>query len=368
MKIKKVFSTKFMYAITSLLFAICLFCYVNSDTGLNPVNPEKNTLTSQKSATLTVPLKVNVSSAYFVEGYPQNVKVKINGPAALVQATQNTQNFEVYADLIGLKPGSHTVKLKESGINRGLSANIQPSKITVKISKRKTVNLPVQVRFDSTLINNGYAAGIATTNYNKVKVIGSSKTISKVTNVVANVSLPEGVQRSITQNVALQALDENGNPLNVLIEPSVVKATVPIYPATTSKKVNIRLVASGVGNSNKNYSLSTNTKNVTVTGTKQALSRLNTLTVAVPINGIENNTMKNVEIETIQNGITTVSPSSINVQITVSDKGEQNNNGTSTTNTSTVQSSGLPQSNASSRSTFDKTSKSLKSSTSISVS
>ena len=112
--------------------------------------------------------------------------------------------------------------------------------------------------------------------------------------------------------------------MNVVIEPTTVKATVPIYAATATKKVNVHLVASGGGDNTKNYSLSTDTKTVTVTGTKQALNRLQSLNVAVPVNGVTSNTTKTVPIDTIQNGIIAVSPSSINVQITVSGQGNQN--------------------------------------------
>lgn len=324
MKLSKLSNTKFVYAVISLIFACFLFGYVTTDTGANSNGTNnKTSLSTQKSATVTVPLKVDVSSKYFVEGYPENVKVKINGPAALVQTAENTKNFQAYADLEGLKPGKHTVKLKVSGISHELSANVQPQKITVIISKKKTATFPVQVRFDSTLIGNGYAAGIASSNYSRVKVIGSRSSIEAITNVVANVSLPEGVEHTVTQNVTPQALDENGKPLNVIIEPASIKATVPIYAATTTKKVNIHLVASDGGDNTKNYSLSTDTKSVTVTGTKQALSRLQTLNVSVPVSGVTSNTTKTVPIDTIQNGIIAVSPSSINVQITVSGQSNQ---------------------------------------------
>ena len=337
MKFSKLSNTKFVYSIISLIFACFLFGYVTTDTGANTNGAaNKATLSTQKSATVTVPLKVNVSSKYFVEGYPENVKVKINGPAALVQTAENTKNFQAYADLEGLKPGKHTVKLKVSGVSHELSANVQPEKVTVTISKKATATFPIQVRFDSTLIGNGYAAGIASSNYSRAKVIGSRSSINAVTNVVANVSLPEDVQHSVTQNVTLEALDENGKPLNVVIEPTTVKATVPIYAATTTKKVNIHLVASGGGDNTKNYSLSTDTKTVTVTGTKQALSRLQSLNVAVPVSGVTSNTTKTVPIDTIQNGIIAVSPSSINVQITVS--GQENQNSTQSQNGNNQQS------------------------------
>lgn len=315
-----------MYAIVSLIFACFLFGYVTTDTGANSNGVANKTSSStQKSATITVPLKVNASSKYFVEGYPENVKVKVNGPAALVQTTENTKNFQVCADLEGLKPGKHTVKLKVSGISHELSANVQPEKVTVVISKKKTAIFPVQVRFDSTLIGNGYAAGIASSNYSRVKVIGSRSSINAITNVVANVSLPEGIRHSITRNVTLEALNENGKTLNVIIEPATVKAIVPIYAATTTKKVNVHLIASG-GENAKNYSLSTDTKTVTVTGTKQALSRLQSLNVAVPISGVTSDTTKSVPIDTIQNGVIAVSPSAINVQITVSGQENPNTN------------------------------------------
>lgn len=317
MKVNNVFNTKFVYAITSLLIAVCLFGYVTTDTGINTNNNDKSALMSQKSVTMTAPLKINVSSKYFVEGYPENVKVKVNGPSALVQTVQNTQNFEVYANLKGLKPGKHKVKLKVSGINRELTVNVEPEIINVKISKRETKTMSVQVRFDSTLIGDDYAAGIPSSNYSKVKVTGAKSTVKKVSNVVADVSLPEGVEHSVSQNVTLQALDSNGKSLNVVIEPSTVKATVPIYAATTSKKVSVHLIESGSEVNGKSYSLSTDTKTVTVTGTKQALSRLKTLNVAVPIDDITSTTTKTIPIDVNQNGVISVNPSTITVQILV---------------------------------------------------
>lgn len=324
MKWNKLSNTKFVYAIVSLIFAGFLFGYVTLDTGANSNGvANRNNITTQKSATVTVPLKINVSSKYFVEGYPENVKVKINGPAALVQTTENTRNLQVYANLEGMRPGRHTVKLQVAGVSHELSANVQPGNITVMISKKETAMFPVQVRFDSTLISNGYAAGTPSSNYSKVKVIGSHKSINKVTNVVANVSLPEGIQHSFIQNVTLEALDENGRALNVLIEPATVRASVPIFTATATKKVNVHLIASGGGDNTKNYSLSTDTKTVTITGTKQALSRLQNLNVPVPVNGITSDTAKVVPIDTIQNGIIGVNPSSIRVQISVSGSSNQ---------------------------------------------
>lgn len=339
MKWNKLSNTKFVYAIVSLIFAGFLFGYVTLDTGANNNGVANRTnITTQKSATITVPLKVNVSSKYFVEGYPENVKVKINGPAALVQTTENTKNLQVYANLEGMRPGKHTVKLQVTGVSRELSANTQPDKITVTISKKETAMFPVQVRFDSTLISNGYAAGTPSSNYSKVKVIGSHKSINEVTNVVANVRLPEGIQHSFIQNVTLEALDENGKVLDVLIEPATVRASVPIFTATATKKVNIHLVASGGGDSTKNYSLSTDTKTVTITGTKQTLGRLQSLNVPVPVNGVTSDTTKVVPVDTIQNGIIGVSPNSIRVQISVSESANQGSNSNSQKQSQTDQS------------------------------
>lgn len=323
-KFQDLLSAKVIYALISLVFTLMLFTYVSTEVGMstNGQSPDvkRTALMSNESVTVELPLKVNIDDdKYFVVGCPETVKVKLTGPRALVTAAENTRNFDVYVNLAELKLGTHTVALKTSGLNKEITAAIEPEKIKVKISKKAIATLPVQVRFDPGQIAKSYAAGNASASRQVVTVIGSKADIAKIESVVADVELASGTKTTVTKSVLLQAIDKNGKVLDTVISPETVRVTVPIYQATTSKRVNINLVSSGTGLNNKRYSFYSDTKSVIVYGTKDSLSKLTTLDVPVSITGVNESLTRTIQITPTLAGITSVAPDTIMVKITVTD-------------------------------------------------
>ena len=112
---KKFINSKYFYLLISLLIAIWLFLSVSSPN----MTATRDTYTQSKqtsdSATKTVTIKdvklnVNIDTdRYYVTGYPQTVEVTIKGPSSLVTATQNTRNFNVYADLTNYGVGNYRI-------------------------------------------------------------------------------------------------------------------------------------------------------------------------------------------------------------------------------------------------------------------
>ncbi|MEK0397312.1 hypothetical protein WNX13_09905, partial [Lactobacillus delbrueckii] len=88
--------------------------------------------------------------------------------------------------------------------------------------------------------------------------------IDSIAQVVANVSLAHNTRKTVDQEVLLQALDDNGTTMNVVLSPQTVHVTVPI--SQPSKKVNIELKQTGNAASGHTYALSSDTKQVTVYG------------------------------------------------------------------------------------------------------
>lgn len=229
---KLFFKSHTFLRISALVLAILLFVYVNGEKLQNVRDSDSgnsSTLTSTVKKTITVPLNVNVNSdKYVVTGYPANVKVTITGPAALVTTTSNTQNFKIAADLSKLGTGTHKVKLKETGINKDLSYAIDPSTITVTIATRKTVTLPVDIQVNSDQLPDSYKVGKATSSIDSVKVTGASADISKINRIIASVTIPKNTKSDLSRKVTLQAIDSNGNTVNVVISPSTTTVKVPI--------------------------------------------------------------------------------------------------------------------------------------------
>lgn len=227
------FNSRWFFRISALVLAVLLFIYVNGEklgnTHKTELNTETTSLTSTKKKTLTMPLDLTVDSdSYIVSGYPKNVKVTVSGPAALVTATANTQNFKVYADLSSLGPGKHVVKPKQTGLNNDLTYHFKPKQFTVLIQSRKTESMAVQTKVDTSQLADGYKAGQATTSTDNVQITGAIAEVNKVDHVVASVSLSKKDKTNISKQVTLQAVDKNGNTVNVVITPQTTTIKIPI--------------------------------------------------------------------------------------------------------------------------------------------
>jgi YbbR domain-containing protein len=231
---KGFFRRKWFLRLTSLVLALFLFMYVNgSKSGFLRQNTRNNNqssaLMSNKSATIKMPLDVTVdNSKYIVSGYPQYVKVKVNGPSALVTTTMNTQNFKVYADLSDLGPGKHKVKLKTSGLNSELKSTISPSTITVNVQPRKTITMRVSIRLSNKSLDDGYQLGHPRSDIQNVQVTGSREQVNRVDRIVAFVAVPRDTKNTISRQVTLQAVDKNGQTLNVVISPATTNIEIPV--------------------------------------------------------------------------------------------------------------------------------------------
>lgn len=317
MKINQFFDSKLFYSLAALFFSLVLFAYVNSSKAQTGANKTTTTLTSTKSETLTTSLQLNYNSNhYFVTGYPAKVKIKLTGSTAFLTALNNTRSFTVYADLSGLKPGTHKVRLKVTGLPKGLSYRISPHKVTVTIAKKASRLFPITVNYDSSRIARGYTVQTPQLAQKYVRVTGASSTIAQISSVIAQVNIPQNATKTVTRSASLTALNDNGEAQNVVFSTSSVAVTLPISRANTTKKVAVTLVASGSGVENKKYYFSTTQKQVTVTGAASTLAKLNKISVSVPITGVSNSTKKTVAV-TLPTGVTAVSPSKIPVTIKV---------------------------------------------------
>ncbi|MFC6181065.1 CdaR family protein [Lactiplantibacillus daowaiensis] len=320
---KKFMNSNWSLRLLALLCALALFAYVNSNklshTSSILTSSNSTTTNSNRTVSISAPLELNVNSTkYFVTGYPENIKVKITGPAALVTTTANTQNFKVYANLSGLSVGKHSVKVQVDGLNKELSYSLNQKYIHINIQPRRTANYKVSADFNQTNVASGYEVGTPRLGTSSVKVTGAVNEVSKVAKVVAVVNTDKNLTKSVNQQAMIEALDANGQTLNVVLTPSTTSVYIPIKQATSKKKVAVDLKASGKTEADTSYSFSTDTKSVTVTGTKAALAKLSKLPVDVDVTNVTKSTTKTVDVSTNdEDGVASVSPTSIKVKITV---------------------------------------------------
>lgn len=275
---KGFFNHKWTLRIVSLILALMLFTYVNgSKDGFlrqNTRNSNSNSaLMSNKSATIKMPLDITIdNSKYVVTGYPQYVKVRVTGPSALVTTTNNTQNFKMYVNLSKLGPGKHRVRVKTSGLNSELESAVTPQYITVNIQPRRTINMKVTVRLNNQSLDNGYQLGRPRADIDSVQVTGSQEEVDRVSKVVAFVAVPRNSKNNIQRQVTLQALDRNGQTLNVVISPTTTNVTVPVSQKGTGSE-NTSSSKSSASNSDSDDSSSQSTESSSISSSATSTSK-----------------------------------------------------------------------------------------------
>lgn len=228
------FNNKWVLRITSLILALFLFFYVNNGSNgflrQNTRQHDQNSaLMSNKTAEIKMPLDITTDNNYVISGYPKTVRVTVSGPSALVTTTSNTQNFKAYIDLTNVGVGKHRVKVKTSGLNSELHATVKPKYVTVNVQPRKTITKKIVVQLSSHSLSNNYQVGTPRTATDHVQVSGSREEVNKVDRVIAFVAMPNKATADLHRSVTLQAVDKNGQTLNVVIEPNTTTVTIPIH-------------------------------------------------------------------------------------------------------------------------------------------
>ncbi|UQS85104.1 CdaR family protein [Apilactobacillus apisilvae] len=314
----KRFDNPWFFRLISLTFAILLFVYVNQNKFFGNSNDTTDSsitqLTATKDSTLSLPLQLNFdNNKYFVTGYPEKVSVKISGPAALVTTTVNTQNFKVYADLSRLGVGHHKVRIYQDGLNDELKYKVNPAYINVNIQPRRSTEFPVDIKYDNSNIADGYRAGKAVLGNDKVKATGAENEINKIDKVVAQLSIPQGTNKTVNASVILEALDSKGKIVNVILTPSTTSVNLPIS-SSNNKTVPIDLRTEN-SSSAKKYTLSSDTKKVKVFGSSKELNDINSVKAYVDVSSINKEKNVNVQLDKNLNHVSGFDPDNIKVNI-----------------------------------------------------
>lgn len=310
-------NSPWMYRLLALLLTIALFAYVNVQNINNtrPSGTQDTTILATKKQTVSVPLQINANTdKYFITGYPQKVKVTLDGNASLVTVSANTQSFRIIADLTKLGIGRHTVQLREEGLNKELTYTIDPRTIDVEIQTRDNKKMPIQVDFNKDSLAPGYTTEAPKLSTSTVDVTGARSEIERISQVVAKVALNRNTKTDVDQEVLLQALDSDGNTVNAVISPQTVHVTLPVV--LPSKKVDLELEQKGSGVSGHRYSLSSETKRITVYGSNAELAKIKKVTLPVDVTGVSATVTKNIDVPA-PSGLVGVDPKTIAVKIDV---------------------------------------------------
>ncbi|QCX25218.1 CdaR family protein [Companilactobacillus futsaii] len=333
---KKIINSNYFYAFIALCCALWLFFYVSSPgVGSTRDSNQSNTSTVTKKTTISVPLQLQADvDKYYITGYPETVKITIEGPSALVTATKNTQNFNLYLNLKDLSVGQHRVQIKESGLNSELTYSIKPKYVTVNIQHRETKKFDVDVDYNKDSLATGYETGKVEVSPDTVTVTGAATEIEKIAKVIVKPILPKGIKSTFDQEVLVQALDKNGKTVNVTLDPQTVHVKIPI--SIQSKQVSINLKQKGTSSSTtSNLSVTSDVKTIRVYGTQDQIDAIDSsVDVPVDVSDVNSNTKKSINLaDALGNKVAFTDPDTIDVSITTGSSSSSNGNSNTSSNT-----------------------------------
>lgn len=206
----------------SILLALVLFFYATTTNYKNSATVSQGTESETYTHTITnVPIEVKYDSeAYFISGFSSTATVDLTGSNRVIlqkETDEATRTFQITADLTDLEPGLHTVALQVINLPTGVSANLSPSELTIKIGNKVSKTFTVQGIVYSNQLAEGYTASKVTVNVSSVKLTTDEDTMSKIDHVEAVVLDASELSENFSGTATIQAVDNQGNVLPVVL-------------------------------------------------------------------------------------------------------------------------------------------------------
>ncbi|WP_407271800.1 YbbR-like domain-containing protein [Radiobacillus sp. PE A8.2] len=219
--------------IVSLVMAILLYTAVtlSENQYQSEARVDENDLGTSDEAQVVEDVLVNIKidDDKSVSGVPDTVTVTLEGPNSIATPVARQRNFDVFVDLQGLEPGTHMVDILHSGISESLTAYIEPGQVEVTIEERASESFDVTLEYlNQNELPAGFELGDATISPAQVVITSSKSIVDKISIVKAFVDLRDADETIRLNEVPIKVYDNQGNELNVRVEPSTVEITVDI--------------------------------------------------------------------------------------------------------------------------------------------
>ena len=313
-KLEKMLTRKNTLVFISLILAICLFLYVDSESTII-INDSAEVLYDQK-----VKATYN-SNAYVIEGLPKTVDVTLIGRRVDLYLAKQLSKGTVTADLTNLKEGSHTVSLDYDCSITSVNYKMDPSVVNItiypKVSETRTASIDV---INKNKLDKKLSIGDVTLNESEVVIKGAEHTLKKVAIVKALIDINKIIDPTIgvteLDEIKLVAYDSNGNVVkNVETEPNNLTAKVTIE--SPKKDVPIKVIPTGDLEFGKAIdNITTDISKVTVYGDQDVLDKLEYVPAEVDVTGLNENKTYDV-ILSKPSGVKEISNTNMKVAVTL---------------------------------------------------
>ncbi|WP_338471379.1 CdaR family protein [Niallia sp. XMNu-256] len=251
-----------------------------------------------------------------VTGVPETVEITLEGPKPNVRAAKTQKDFEVFVDLTKAKVGKQRVMLQVKDLSPSITPTISPAYIEVNVQERETKEFSIEVEYNQKMIADGYKAGVPVIDPKKVTISGGKDVMEQIAYVKAIVPLSDGTNGTINKTAPITVLDKDLNKLNVVLGRESVKVTIPVEKI--SKTVPIEIVEKGSPPQGIVIdSITLDKKETVISGSKEALNRVENVRVEVDLSKINESTELTLPV-IISDGIKEVEPQQVTATIVVS--------------------------------------------------
>lgn len=177
---------------------------------------------------------------------PETVSMTLSAPSSIWSSElSNTNVARAYLDVSGLEAGNYTLPIDLQIDAQPVKVdNYSPKEIEVRLEQLYTKDLSITlVQPSSPAV--GYEAGSPKLSTDTATVSGPSSQVEKVAEIRATLDISQA-KEDIDSDLELQALDENGLPVdNVIISPEKVNVTMTISQRGGYRNVSVKVVTSG---------------------------------------------------------------------------------------------------------------------------
>lgn len=185
------------------------------------------------------PQVFNVDEGLAIAGDLTPVAVTVRTSADVFRQLTES-DFKISVDAQDLPAGEHTVSVTVTTKKADVSIiSIEPAQIAVTLETMANVKQQVSLQVHGEPAKN-YAVGDITALAPTVAVSGAESIVEKLVTIQGSIQLASTETTNFVSHVVLEALDQQGNPLSLKIEPAEIDVIIPILQVVQSKTVGVK--------------------------------------------------------------------------------------------------------------------------------
>lgn len=315
----KLLNSSWFVKIIAFLLALMMYTIVTMETQEEEANRSIFSKMYTESETIQ-DVQINPyfdDDKYVLTDLPSSVDLTLTGSSRLItKATKVDKEFEVYIDLTNMKPGNKRVKVQVQGLPEGVKAKVKPEYVDVILHNKVTREMNVNVDLKNTRkLPEGYTAGDVEFSPKTVNVTGAEGMIDQISFITGFVDVGDA-EEPIQTKVPLRAYNQQGDLIDVQINPGVVDVSVPIKKP--KKTVPISIDTNGELEEGLSLqSITSDPSEITLTGTTTSLNKFESYNeISIDLSKIKKDTTLTVDVP-VPDGIDAVSVKEVTVNVNV---------------------------------------------------